>query len=81
MADNSPGKLDNGDFPKGMSQPALRALQGAGIKTLEDLTKFSEKEIAKLHGMGPTGLVKLNAALAERGLSYAERSPVNNIGE
>ena len=77
MTTGPSNRADNSDFPKGMSQPALRALAGVGINKLEDLTRFSEPEIRKLHGMGPTGLVKLKAALAERGLSYAENKPGN----
>ncbi|MBN9389607.1 MAG: DNA-binding protein [Chloroflexi bacterium] len=67
-----PGKATN-DLPGGLSQPALRALTGAGITRLEDLTRFSETEIKQLHGIGPNALQKLKAALEEKGLSYAEK--------
>ncbi|RPJ19024.1 MAG: hypothetical protein EHM33_30965 [Chloroflexi bacterium] len=60
------------DFPK-ISQPALRALTGAGIQRLEQLTKFSEAEIKQLHGMGPKALGQLGQALADRGLSFANK--------
>lgn len=33
------------DFPAGMSQPALRALSGAGYTHLDQLTKVSEAEL------------------------------------
>lgn len=59
-----------GDFPK-ISQPALRALNGAGIQRLEQLTNFSEEEIKQLHGMGPKALGILRQTLADRGLSFA----------
>ncbi len=36
-----------------ISQPAHRALQGAGINTLKQLTHYSEKELLALHGFGP----------------------------
>lgn len=62
-----------GDFPTGLSQPALRALNTAGITTLEQLSRFPEKEIADLHGMGPKGIRMLKQALAERGLAFAAR--------
>ena len=75
MATRPSNKTQNNDFPVGLSQPALRALAGANIARLEDLTRFSEAQIAKLHGMGPTGLVKLKAALEEKGLSYAAKKP------
>jgi hypothetical protein len=58
-------------MPPGLSQPALRALTGAGIVRLDQLTKFSEAEIRQLHGIGPNALVKLKDALRAKGLSYA----------
>lgn len=62
-------KLEN-NFGAKLSQPALRALAGAGIQNLEQLTKFSEKEIKDLHGMGPNGIKALSEALAAKGLSF-----------
>ena len=59
------------DFPERLSQPALRALAGAGIKDLKQLSTFSESEIKKLHGMGPNGIHQLQVALAAKGLSFA----------
>jgi hypothetical protein len=60
------------EFPK-TSAPAQRALDAAGITTLAQLARYSEKEIAALHGMGPKALGILRAALAANGLSYANR--------
>ena len=60
-------------MPPGLSQPALRALTGAGIVRLDQLTKFSEAEIRHLHGIGPNALIKLKAALRAKGLSYASK--------
>lgn len=57
------------DLPK-TSQPALRALHGAGYFTLEQLSKASEAEIAALHGMGPKALGILKAAMKEKGLRF-----------
>ena len=53
-----------------LSAPARRALEGAGIKTLRQLSKVSEKEILKLHGMGPASLPTLRRALSTNGLSF-----------
>jgi hypothetical protein len=61
------------DFPARLSQPALRALAGAGIKNLKQLSKFSESEIKKLHGLGPNGINQLRVALAAKGLSFADK--------
>ncbi|EJV77321.1 MULTISPECIES: RNA polymerase alpha subunit C-terminal domain-containing protein [Bacillus] len=53
-----------------LSAPARRALEHHGIQTVEELSKYSEKEILKLHGMGPASLPKLRQALEESGLSF-----------
>ena len=66
----STSNLQN-DFPAGVSQPALRALHGAGIQRLEQLAAFSEAELLKLHGMGPKALGLLRQALEARGLQFA----------
>lgn len=58
-------------FPKGIGKPATRALEAAGYSSLEQLTKVSEKELLKLHGMGPKALRVLREALAERELAFA----------
>jgi hypothetical protein len=59
------------DFPPGVSQPALRALAAAGYTRLDQLTKVTEAELLKLHGMGPKAVGLLRAALKARGLSFA----------
>lgn len=53
-----------------ISKPAHRALKGAGIETLEQLTKFREDELLALHGFGPKALEILKSKLAENGLSF-----------
>lgn len=55
---------------KGMGEPARRALTAAGFTHLEQLTEASEKEVAKLHGMGPKAMRVLKEELAKRGLSF-----------
>ena len=39
---------------------------------LEQLTRVSEAELKKLHGLGPRGIDLLRIALEEKGLSFAE---------
>ncbi|HEX5809709.1 MAG TPA: DUF4287 domain-containing protein [Anaerolineales bacterium] len=70
----SGGKSISGDLPAKLGAPAERALAGAGIKNLKQLTKFSEVEIKELHGVGPNALGKLRQALAEQGLSFKEKT-------
>jgi hypothetical protein len=57
-------------FPK-LSQPALRALAGAGYDHLEQLAKAPESALSCLHGVGPDALGKLREALNAIGLSFA----------
>jgi hypothetical protein len=61
------------DLPAKLGAPAERALANAGIKNLKQLTKFTEADIKQLHGVGPNAVGKLRHALAEKGLSFAEK--------
>ena len=58
------------DLPK-LSAPAHRALAAAGITHLAQLTRVSEAEIKKLHGIGPNAIKQLQLALQDKGLSFA----------
>lgn len=60
------------DLPK-LASPAQRALQGAGITTLADLAKWSEKEFTALHGIGPNATKQLKEAMREKGLSFSRK--------
>jgi hypothetical protein len=66
------GKGDGSDFPKGVGQPAIRALALIGVTRLEQLVNHREADLLKLHGVGPSGIRVLKAALAEKGLAFAE---------
>ena len=55
-----------------LSAPARRALENEGISNLNQLSKFTEKEILKLHGMGPASIPTLKNALQAEGLSFGE---------
>ena len=57
-------------FPSGVSGPALRALAGAGVRGVADLRRWTEAELAALHGMGPKALGALREALAESGGTF-----------
>lgn len=61
------------NLPK-LSQPAQRALAGAGIRRVEELTGYGESEIRQLHGIGPNALKMLHEALAARGLSFKKEA-------
>jgi len=57
-------------FPAGVSGPALRALDAAGVRSVADLTRWSEADLAKLHGMGPKALGALRSALEASGRTF-----------
>jgi hypothetical protein len=40
---------------------------------LEDLTKVTESDVMKLHGMGANAMQVLRNALRERGLSFRDK--------
>jgi hypothetical protein len=62
-------KNEISDFPARLAKPAQRALASAGYTHLQQLTRVSEAELLKLHGMGPKALRQLREALTEKGLS------------
>ncbi len=50
-------------FPKGLGGPALRALANANIRSVAELTTWTEAALAALHGVGPKGVHLLKRAL------------------
>jgi DNA-directed RNA polymerase alpha subunit len=53
--------------------PARRALEREGITTVLKLSKYTEKEILKLHGIGPSSIPLLNDALKVKRLSFRKK--------
>lgn len=66
-------KAVNPDFA-GLSAPARRALANAAISQLKDLTRWSEVDLLRLHGIGPSAIPVLRAALKKAKLGF--RKPV-----
>ena len=66
--------MTQSDIPQYLGKPANRALEVAGYFRLEQVAEVSEKEIMKLHGMGPKALERLREALFEKGLSFSDES-------
>ncbi|WP_436501467.1 DNA-binding protein [Actinokineospora sp. HUAS TT18] len=60
------------ELPRSIGRPATGAFAGAGLTTLEDFTRVTEKEIAALHGVGPKAIGIIRELLKERGLAFAE---------
>lgn len=63
-------KAKEGFFIDGLSAPARRALLGAGVTSVKALARHSERDVLALHGMGPSALPKLQAALKAGGLRF-----------
>lgn len=61
-------KPSNG-FLSLLAAPARRAIENKGIKTIQQLSKYSEAELLALHGFGKSSLPALKKALGEKGLS------------
>ncbi len=68
------GEGDGTPMPK-TSNPAQEAMALAGLKTLEDLTHITEKDLLELHGVGPKAVRILREAMQERGLAFAPPAP------
>jgi uncharacterized protein YdhG (YjbR/CyaY superfamily) len=72
--------MDNGDdaaFPR-LGAPARRALSAAGYTRLDQLAQVSERDLKKLHGMGPSAITALREALQKRGLSFHAGDPASD---
>ena len=63
---------DARDFPRGVAQPAVRALALIGVTRLTQLVDFRKEDLIMLHGMGPKALATLKTALAEKGLTFSD---------
>ena len=60
------------DFPYSIGRPAGGALKHAGYFKLKQLTKLTEVELLKMHGVGPKAVGILRELLKARGMSFAE---------
>ncbi|MFW6075395.1 MAG: hypothetical protein ACOC9Y_07355, partial [Chloroflexota bacterium] len=58
-------------LPRGIGNPATRALAVEGITTLEQVSRNREADLLALHGVGPKAIRVLREALAEKGLSFS----------
>jgi hypothetical protein len=59
-------------FPKGVGQPAIRALAIAGFSDFRQLSGKSEASLLKLHGVGPKSIRIIRQALIDAGLEPME---------
>jgi hypothetical protein len=66
MADN--------DLPIRIGRPALMALAGEGITSLEQLTKMTKSALARMHGVGPKAIAILEEEMKAHGHSFAKEA-------
>lgn len=55
-----------------VAAPARRALERAGIYTVQDLSQWTEAELLQLHGFGPSSLPKLREAMQAEGINWKD---------
>jgi hypothetical protein len=61
--------VPTGDLPP-IGRPATAALALAGITTMDQVAERTDKELADLHGVGPTAIRLLREALAAQGRGF-----------
>jgi large subunit ribosomal protein L21 len=59
-------------LPEGIGKPATRALEEAGLTSLEKVSEKTEAELLALHGIGPKAVEVLAAELASAGLELKQ---------
>ncbi len=62
-------KLDKNWREIGLAGPACRALIDAKLFKVSDLSKVSLKDLTNLHGMGKTGIARIEIAMRKEGVS------------
>jgi len=53
-----------------LAKPAQRAIRNEGITTIEQLSKYSEKEFSELHGIGKNAMSIIKQTMSENGLAF-----------
>lgn len=54
----------------GLGNPAKRALANAGVDSLQKLSSYTEKEVLKWHGLGPSSIPVLKKLLSQYNLDF-----------
>jgi hypothetical protein len=58
------------DLPSGLGAPAERAFAQVGYTRLEQFADVTEKDLLRLHGVGPKAIRVLRAALDAHHLTF-----------
>jgi hypothetical protein len=61
------------DVLASVGAPARRALENAGIRTPQLLSKYTVGELLALHGIGPSSIPKLKKVLESNGMSFKRK--------
>jgi len=56
-----------------LAKPAQRAIQNEGITTIEQLSKYSEREFSELHGIGKNAMNIIKQTMGENGLTFSQK--------
>jgi DNA-directed RNA polymerase alpha subunit len=56
-----------------LAKPAQRAIQNEGITTIEQLSKYSEKEFSELHGIGKNAINVIKRTMDENGITFSQK--------
>lgn len=65
--------LDIDIIVKRLAKPAQRAIQNEGITTIEQLSNYSEKELAELHGIGKNALNIIKEIMNKNGFVFSQK--------
>jgi hypothetical protein len=60
------------DLPDNLAGPARRALLQAGLRRLDQVQSLNERQLLKLHGIGPRAIEQIRRALDARGKKLAD---------
>ena len=60
------------DLLKKLVKPAQRAIENAGIVSIEQLSTYTEKEVISLHGIGKNAFRIIKETLHENGLDFSD---------
>lgn len=55
-----------------LSAPARRALEHEGISTLKQVSKYSQRDLLKLHGLGKSTMIILEELMTAQNLSFTK---------
>jgi predicted flap endonuclease-1-like 5' DNA nuclease len=56
---------------RSIGAPATRALEAQGVRTLDDVARWTREDLLALHGVGPKAVRLLEQALHAEGLTLA----------